>query len=125
MNFEDFEEILNNLSNFNKLSKEEKERIFNYILKRERVKNSLFLLFVIVISFLSIMFIPSKLNVFDPVYIFKESESIKNFELNFELYFSNPIILLQILYSLLIIFTLTIIFVWVKTKVFFKGGNGE
>lgn len=80
---------------------------------------------MLVISFLLILLIPSKLNVFDPVYILSENESIKNLELNFELYLSNPIFLLQIFYTLLIIFTLTIIFVFIKIKFFFRGGNGE
>ncbi|MDI6860965.1 MAG: hypothetical protein QMD25_02975 [Caldisericia bacterium] len=125
MSFDEFEEILKNLSSVDLLSKEEKERIFKYILKKERNKNIILISLMLVISFLLILLIPSKLNVFDPVYILSENESIKNLELNFELYLSNPIFLLQIFYTLLIIFTLTIIFVFIKIKFFFRGGNGE
>lgn len=125
MSFSDFEEILKNLTDLEKLSKEEKERIFKYILKKERRLNLIFISITLVVSIFLILFIPFKFNLFDPVFLMKESEIIKNLQLNIELYLSNPIILIQIIYYLLGIFIITFIFVILKNKLIIKGGNGE
>lgn len=125
MSFRDFEEILKNLTDLEKLSKEEKERIFKYILKKERRLNLIFISITLVVSIFLILFIPFKFNLFDPVFLMKESEIIKNLQLNIELYLSNPIILIQIIYYLLAIFIITFIFVILKNKLIIKGGNGE
>lgn len=125
MSFRDFEEILKNLTDLEKLSKEEKERIFKYILKKERRLNLIFISITLVVSIFLILFIPFKFNLFDPVFLMKESEIIKNLQLNIELYLSNPIILIQIIYYLLAIFIITFIFVILKNKLIIKGGDGE
>lgn len=100
MSFSDFEEILKNLTDLENLSKEEKEKIFKYILRKERRLNLIFISIILVISIFLILFIPFKFNLFDPVFLMKESEAIKNLQLNIELYLSNPIILIQIIYYL-------------------------
>lgn len=125
MSFRDFEEILKNLTDLEKLSKEEKERIFKYILKKERRLNLIFISITLVVSIFLILFIPFKFNLFDPVFLMKESEIIKNLQLNIELYLSNPIILIQIIYYLLAIFIITFIFVILRNKLIIKGGDGE
>lgn len=125
MSFRDFEEILKNLTDLEKLSKEEKERIFKYILKKERRLNLIFISITLVVSIFLILFIPFKFNLFDPVFLMKESEIIKNLQLNIELYLSNPIILIQIIYYLLGIFIITFIFVILRNKLIIKGGDGE
>ncbi len=125
MSFSDFEEILKNLTDLENLSKEEKERIFKYILRKERKLNLIFISIILVISIFLIIFIPYKFNLFDPVFLMNESETIKNLQLNIELYLSNPIILIQIIYYLLAIFIVTFIFVVLRNKLIVKGGNGE
>lgn len=125
MSFSDFEEILKNLTDLKNLSKEEKERIFKYILRKERKLNLIFISIILVISIFLVIFIPYKFNLFDPVFLMKESETIKNLQLNIELYLSNPIILIQIIYYLLAIFIVTFIFVILRNKLIVKGGNGE
>lgn len=125
MSFSDFEEILKNLTDLENLSKEEKEKIFKYILRKERRLNLIFISIILVISIFLILFIPFKFNLFDPVFLMKESEAIKNLQLNIELYLSNPIILIQIIYYLLAIFVISFIFVILRSKLIIKGGNGE
>lgn len=125
MSFSDFEEILKNLTDLKNLSKEEKERIFKYILRKERKLKLIFISIILVIFIFLIIFIPYKFNLFDPVFLMKESETIKNLQSNIELYLSNPIILIQIIYYLLAIFIVTFIFVILRNKLIVKGGNGE
>ncbi|MCX8095486.1 MAG: hypothetical protein N3D74_04805 [Caldisericia bacterium] len=125
MSFNDFEEILKNLSKLEKLSNEEKEKIFKYILKKERKTNLILISILIFTSIFLILFIPFKTNLFDPVYILIENESIKKLQLNLELYLSNPLILIQIIYYLLAIFMIAFLFVFIRIKFFLKGGNGE
>lgn len=125
MSFNDFEEIFRNYLKTTELSKEEKERIYKYIIKKERRANIILSLILISISIILILIIPFKYNIFDPVYVLTESEKIKNFELNFELYLTNPIFLIQLIYYFIVILIATFTFVFIRTKIFIKGGKSE
>jgi hypothetical protein len=125
MEFEEKEKIFEDLKVLHKLSKEEKEKIFKYIIIKERRKNIILSIIIISISIFLIILTPFKLSQFNPDFILSESEFIKNLQLKLEVYILNPLFLIQITYYILFALGITILFVILKEKILFKGGNGE
>ncbi|MBC7195174.1 MAG: hypothetical protein H5U37_05915 [Caldisericia bacterium] len=125
MSFESKEDFFEKLKVLHCLSKEEKDKIFNYILRKEKRKNAILSTIIIFISTLLIILIPFKLSQSDPAFILNESEFIKNLQLNLELTLLNPFFLIQIIYYILIVLGFTIVLVILKRKVLIKGGRGE
>lgn len=125
MSFENKEDFFEKLKVLHCLSKEEKDKIFYYILGREKRKYAILSTIIIFISILLIILIPFKLSQSDPAFILNESEFIKNLQLNLELTLLNPFFLIQIIYYILIALGFTIVLVILKRKVLIKGGRGE
>ncbi len=125
MSFENKEDFFEKLKVLHCLSKEEKDKILDYILRKEKRKYVSLSIIIIFISVLLIILIPFKLSQSDPAFIINESEFIKNLQLNLELIFLNPFFLVQTIYYILIALGFTIVFVILKRKFIIKGGRGE